>query len=457
MSDGRTGSARPVSRGPGRRAAVCGALLLALGLSASRAAARERVTFVHRVELATGAVTKVSELSVARSDRVPRARPPRGWWRTTTRNDRLALDVFVDEEVDVREADPTRAITARALVVSAGGIARLRLPSPAPQGAIVWSVLEGDGLVLEWQSGSGERLRLGIDLARGAVGWRRPLPPGLATHARAAGAGRVFVYTTRALEVVEASTGATVWKQPRAAGDQTDDIESCGFEASRWVIRSSAVTTLDPASGAVRWRASLGPGLPRWCLVHGDQVFVSWRTGIGSVHERDLLVALDASDGRVLWRTPAAAPFTRGGVLGDGALIIWSTDGVARLDPTTGHALWTLRGARSLDIEVLADGDWFLPDDCMRVDARTGAERWHLDGAGRCLRQGESAIYTASVARAGLGRATVMLRRYSFDRQRLVRESVVHRYARFFDNASADVIEIGPAAAIVASDFIVLE
>jgi len=460
VSCGRLSFARP-SRFDDARAAVAVALaiVLAVGLGARPAAARARITFLHRVDLATGAVTKVAEIGAGRTDRVPRGRAPRGWWRATSRVQRMALDVFVDDQVDVRESDPERAIKARALVVSAGGVARLRLPPPDVHGRLVWWALGGDVLVVEWQSGSGGRLRLGIDLTRGAVGWRRAVSAGPFPQARAAGAGRVFVYTALELEAVDVATGATLWRQPRVADDQGADVETCDLGADRWVFASNVVAAFDPASGARKWRAPLGPGVPRWCVVQDDSVLVAWRTAVGSGHERDVLAALDARDGRVVWRNPAVAPIAQGRLVAGGALATWSPspEGLSRVDPISGKTMWTLPGVGSTEVELLKDGDWFFPGACMRVDARTGAVRWRLAGVGSCRRRGETALYSAAVAREGLGSATITLRRYSFDRQSLIRESVVHRYGQFFDTAGAEVTEVGPSAAIVVSDFVVLD
>ena len=109
------------------------------------------------------------------------------------------------------------------------------------------------------------------------------------------------------------------------------------------------------------------------------------------------------------------------------ALTIWGAEGISRVAWDDGTTMWTL----------------------------AGKVRWKLGGD--CKRVGETALLTAVAEQKGSERTTIVLKRYSFDRRVLESERVVHRYRGFCDMARAGVVEVGDGAAVIASEFIVLD
>ena len=424
---------------------------VALVLIASAAHARSRTRFFHRVDLRTGAATKMVELEAGRPNLRVRGAAPAGWWRGAPGGRPRSITVDVDQRFDVRQTDAEKAFEARALVVSADGIPRLRLPPPDQFGHVLWYVHEGDMLLVAW-SARGRSVRLGVDLAQGRVTWRTPVKDPGWEYAHAAGSGRVFVRNERAFEAVEATTGVAVWRLARNDRETGAYLEICQLSGPRWVLGGREIVAIDVGSGTVVWRAGFGAGLPRWCLAQRDRIFVAWRTGIGSGREQDILAALDAADGRIVWRNPPGAMVDEGIAAGDDGLATWSPSGIARVDSDDGRTMWTLAGVGPTTIEVLANGDWFVPrGGCLRLDARTGAVRWKLGSA--CARLGETTLFATATTRRGENDATIVLRRFSFDRQKLLREDVVHRYRHFFEMGGSEVVDVTADAAVVTSDF----
>lgn len=110
------------------------------------------------------------------------------------------------------------------------------------------------------------------------------------------------------------------------------------------------VTCLDPATGALRWQLDLvrdfGAKIPPWyagqCPLLDDGRVILAPCG------DDLLIAVNADDGKVLWRTPnknawkmthvSVVPMT---LLGRTTYLYAGSGGVACVEATTGALLWT--------------------------------------------------------------------------------------------------------------------
>jgi outer membrane protein assembly factor BamB len=436
------------------------AWLVALVLIASPANARSRTTFFHRVDLRTGAATKLVEVEAGQPNLRVRDPVPAGWWKVAPGGRPPSVTVTLDQQFDPRQSDVEKAWETRALVVSADGIPRLRLPSPDRYGEIRSYVHEGDMLLVAWSSRA-RRVRMGIDLAQGRVVWRRPVTDPGWEYAHATGSSRVFIRNEHAFEAVDVTTGSQVWRLPRNDRELGSYLEICQLSGPQWVLGGKEIIALDAGTGKVVWRTTISvpksdrpyaAGLPRWCVAQANRIFVAWRTGIGSGTERDILAALDAADGRIIWRNPPAAMIAQGIAVGDDALATWSPGGIARVDRDDGRTLWTLAGVGPTAIETLANGDWFVPrGGCLRLDPRTGAVRWKLGVS--CARLGEATLLASAVTERGERGATIVLRRFSFDRQKLLREDVVHRYPHWFEIGGSEVVDVTADAAVVMSDF----
>ncbi len=434
--------------------------LVAVVLVASPVYARSRTRFFHRVDLRTGAATKLVELEAGEPNLRVRDPSPAGWWKAAPGGRPRTVNVDVDRRFDPRHTDVEKAYETRALVVSADGIPRLRLPPPDPYGHLLWYAHEGDMLLVAWSSRAGH-VRLGVDLSQGRVSWSKQLKDPGWESAHVTGSGRVFIRNERAFEAVDATTGAAVWRLPRNDRELGSYLEICQLSGPRWVVGGKDIVAIDADSGKIAWRTAISvpnpgnqpyaTGLPRWCLAQANRIFVAWRTGIG-VAEQDILAALDAADGRIVWRNPVGAMVSQGIAVGDDGLATWSPGGIARVDRDDGRTLWTLAGVGPTTIEVLADGDWFVPaGGCLRLDARTGAVRWKLGGG--CARLGETTLFASAIIGGGERGAKIVLRRFSFDRQKQLREDVVHRYPHFFQIGRSEVIDVTADAAVVMSDF----
>ncbi|HET7291187.1 MAG TPA: PQQ-binding-like beta-propeller repeat protein [Vicinamibacteria bacterium] len=111
------------------------------------------------------------------------------------------------------------------------------------------------------------------------------------------------------------------------------------------------VRRLDPATGATLWTTATAVAGRAPVLIEGEQVFVG---GAG-------LVALAASDGRLLWRATDGADATTAPAVSGARLFVGEEDGTLRCrDRATGLTRWTLATGSALRAPVLPNGDRLL-------------------------------------------------------------------------------------------------
>lgn len=177
-----------------------------------------------------------------------------------------------------------------------------------------------------------------FDRVSGAVAWKLPSPGGVSTQVLGRD-GHVYAQTTSGeVWAVEASTGRRVWLHravgPGAAGWRQVDPVLAG---ERLVVAwpSGDIEALDPGSGQLVWRVTLGRTPNTSLVVVGDHVLVG--TMDGSLHRLALV------DGRAL------APVDLGGMpFGDlvvaerCVLVLTSKDGysLSCVDATRGTSIW---------------------------------------------------------------------------------------------------------------------
>jgi hypothetical protein len=411
----------------------CGAMgcvLFSVGLASSTARARGASDFEFRVDLARGTSTRVFAWTSPAPDEPIRRGSPELWWRPV---DGAQLAMVV------RAEDGARPF----LVVSADHRERFRLPRPAGRGELLWHALEGDLLVIAWRGSngrsdetqlSGPEQYWGVDLASGTVLWTRTTGE-QTNRALPAGSGRILVYGHDHFTAMDAASGRVLWQLPRtdAAVDPLPEI--CPIARSRWLVITTEIRAVDE-SGHLEWTVPVGNRQRSYCRVSGGRAFVAVEGRTSSARHDVVVMALVGASGRVEWQTRAEGPLGELALAG-GGLALSTASGLTRLDATDGHIAWKLDGFGS-DVQVLRDGDWFLPGRCARVDAAKGVIRWRLGEP--CARVGERLLLTVKLDDL-LGRAPcrVSLRQYAFADRHLVREDVVQQYAGYADSGHASV------------------
>ena len=146
-----------------------------------------------------------------------------------------------------------------------------------------------------------------------------------------------------------------------------------------------------PAPLCMTWRRARPQGPP--VLADDTRVVVAERDGA--------LTALDRATGAPLWQSFPPVGEARTGVLAGGTVLLVTRDGrgeagvVAAMDSDAGHARWTAPAAT--DAEIHASGDLAIvvgPDHLVRLDLRTGEERWRWPTSA----PGGPALVTGSIA-----------------------------------------------------------
>ena len=158
---------------------------------------------------------------------------------------------------------------------------------------------------------------------------------------------------------VPQAAGGETRPAPRSSPTPAPDLSWCREDA--------------PTSLCLAWRRARPQGPP--VLADDTRVVVAERDGA--------LTALDSATGTPLWQSLPPVGEARTGVLAGDTVLIVTRDGrgeagvVAALDGDAGRARWTAPAAT--DAEIHASGDLAIvvgPDHLLRLDLRTGEERW---------------------------------------------------------------------------------
>jgi outer membrane protein assembly factor BamB len=140
------------------------------------------------------------------------------------------------------------------------------------------------------------------------------------------------------------------------------------------VLQSGIVAAHRMADGVEAWHVELRTEQP--VAVDGSRVFVA---------AGEMIHALDAASGSVVWRTPSAA-VTAPLVAHNGWLLVASAGGLTALRCEDGTKVWSRdTGPQRLRATIEGDNLYVPLDDgrLLALDLRTGADRWtrHFAGA----------------------------------------------------------------------------
>jgi outer membrane protein assembly factor BamB len=192
------------------------------------------------------------------------------------------------------------------------------------------------------------------------------------------------------VRAVDLRTGEPVWdtpvqledvvRTPVAADDSTAYVGDAG----------GSVTAIELSSGEVRWTAEAGTPVAGAVAPEGDRAYVAT---LGEQQAPGVVVALDTSTGDEVWRSDEDAVLgnlVSSPVTADGRIFVLEPGFVVALGATDGRLLWRTeivnpqttpfspQGIASL-APASADGQVFVVDVSGRVyalDAETGAELW---------------------------------------------------------------------------------
>jgi outer membrane protein assembly factor BamB len=226
-----------------------------------------------------------------------------GWFASSHKSDIKGERISIMAEDDALKADPELAATK---VVLPRPYRNAAWPQPGGYAANAMYHLEASGpLAIAWQQqagrGSGSDSRL--------------------TAAPIVADTRVYVLDAEAhLYVFDARTGAPLWDKPMAPASERGLVNAATFGL---VGKNNAI---DPSKG-------FGGGI----AFDGGRIFVT--TGFGSVY------ALDARNGRQLWKTELEVPIVNAPAANGGRIFVSSEDNhFFALAEADGRKLWDHQG-----------------------------------------------------------------------------------------------------------------
>jgi outer membrane protein assembly factor BamB len=222
-----------------------------------------------------------------------------------------------------------------------------------------------------------------FDAATGARRWRTRLTVDqyASITAPAVYGSAVYISAGTTIYAISASSGRVLWKTRLTTspdGIVEGPVAVSGF--GEYVVAAGTdghVYALDSATGAVHWNVSAGGG-----IYHGGPAIYSGVVYVPEGHSSSEgsgfdIVALQVSDGRLLWHSYAGDDVHVTPAAGQGRVFIGSIDeGVRALDSKTGALLWTAEYQGEVwGAPMLANGVVYVGTDEQLVayDAATGA------------------------------------------------------------------------------------
>ncbi len=207
---------------------------------------------------------------------------------------------------------------------------------------------------------TGDNIATALDAKTGKVLWHTPIP-GVATMGSAmVHNGVVFIVATQGkgdyrspsrsrVLAIDVATGNVKWSAPYGNADCTPTIGGGmvfvegavdGPEGPREAIGTNDVAALDERTGALRWRFDGTPGF--FTSVGSDERAVTGTFDDGvlyqSIPTMNLVVAFEASSGRVLWRQRTSGAVKMSPVIATDNLYVGDASGVLyRLNARTGE------------------------------------------------------------------------------------------------------------------------
>jgi outer membrane protein assembly factor BamB len=192
------------------------------------------------------------------------------------------------------------------------------------------------------------------------------------------------------VDAVDLRTGEPAWTAPVQLEDVVR-VPVASDDTTAYVgDLSGTVTAIELSSGEVRWTADMGTSIAGAISLDGDRAYVAT---VGEQQMPGVVVALDASTGDEVWRSPEDAVLgnlVSAPVVADGRIFVLEPGFVVALTATDGGLSWRTeivnpqttpfspQGIGSL-APVAAVGRVFVVDVSGRVyglDAKSGAELW---------------------------------------------------------------------------------
>ncbi len=362
--------ARALAKDPAERHGSCGELVEAareaLGLGERRLTRRRLLLVGSGAALAVAAAAAVPAILLGSGNDTPIAAGPKPILPVTQ-------DSLVRIDPETAEAVAALAIGSRPVGVAAG------------EGAV-------------WVIGQGDRSLSQIDPETNAIVRTISLPPGESPEGIVAGEGAVWTRHAFGLRKYDPATSSfPPLPNEIESPENITDSGGTGFtndvaagHGSIWLFAVDEVLRLDPATGRIVARVSIGQELA-WLAISEDAVFLADGWG--------LLARIDPATNRV---TPWAevSESLHGVAVGEGA--VWAIDSdedlVFRLDPATLRVTDRIRVGRSpTAIAAGAGGIWVTSErdrTLTRIDPTTfDVQPIGLGGAATDVAVGQSAVW----------------------------------------------------------------
>ncbi|WP_369332896.1 PQQ-binding-like beta-propeller repeat protein [Nonomuraea candida] len=177
------------------------------------------------------------------------------------------------------------------------------------------------------------------------------------------------------MSALDARTGALRWRARLGPANATPADYLTATGAGVFVSTGTRVTALDPATGRTRWRARFDYDVRYDPVVLGGTVYLGDLAG--RTH------ALDAASGTRRWTLTTEGDSGLWSVTGSRGVLYAGGRDVRALDPASGRERWRVPLTARVSVH---GGTVFAREDggtLHALEAATGASRWRFDTGGR--------------------------------------------------------------------------
>jgi outer membrane protein assembly factor BamB len=183
---------------------------------------------------------------------------------------------------------------------------------------------------------------------------------------------------------IEAKTGRQLWTT--TLGDNGPSTLAVGRfrNRTRASVNTQSCTTytLDPRTGKLEWRRTVGPSVLAAPAISGDRVYAAHTVNTASKNGLSAAIsALDLVTGKVVWSTPIPSDITGAPVVADGRIYLTEMTGTVSCFDLEGKAIWRAP-LRALNAPVHDAAGLFVAvrdigaTGIVRLDPKNGKAKW---------------------------------------------------------------------------------